>query len=88
MDPIMEIAKKHNLYVIEDACEAIRASYKGGPTGAIGEFGVYGFYPNKQITTGEGGMITTNNKELAVNKVKVLINFIQVSPINWLMIMS
>ncbi len=65
MGPIMDIAKRHNLAVIEDACEAICATYQGGPTGAIGEFGVYGFYPNKQITTGEGGMITTNNKELA-----------------------
>jgi len=65
MDPIMDIANRHGLHVIEDACEAIRATYKGRPTGAIGDCGIYGFYPNKQITTGEGGMITTNNKELA-----------------------
>lgn len=65
MDPIMDIARRHNLHVIEDACEAIAATYKGQKAGAIGDAAVYGFYPNKQITTGEGGMITTNKKELA-----------------------
>ncbi|MBK9451647.1 MAG: DegT/DnrJ/EryC1/StrS family aminotransferase [Bacteroidetes bacterium] len=61
MDPIMDIAKRHGLRVIEDACEAIQATYKGKMTGTFGDVAVYGFYPNKQITTGEGGMIVTND---------------------------
>ncbi|HEX2898543.1 MAG TPA: DegT/DnrJ/EryC1/StrS family aminotransferase [Bacteroidia bacterium] len=61
MDPIMAIAKKHGLRVIEDACEAIQATYKGKTTGTFGDVAVYGFYPNKQITTGEGGMIVTDD---------------------------
>lgn len=65
MEPIMDIAKRHGLAVIEDACEAIRATYKGQMTGTFGDCAVYGFYPNKQITTGEGGMIVTNDDTLA-----------------------
>jgi perosamine synthetase len=65
MDPILEIAKKHNLVVIEDACEAIGAEYKGRQAGTIGEAAVYAFYPNKQMTTGEGGMIVTDNEDWA-----------------------
>lgn len=61
MDPIMAIARKHGLFVIEDACEAIQATYKGQTVGTFGDVAVYGFYPNKQITTGEGGMIVTND---------------------------
>ncbi len=63
MDPIMEIAARHNLVVIEDACEAIGAEYKGKKAGAIGKAGTFAFYPNKQITTGEGAMIVTNDEE-------------------------
>ena len=63
MDPIMEIAARHNLLVIEDACEAIGAEYKGRKAGAIGKAGTFAFYPNKQITTGEGAMIVTNDEE-------------------------
>jgi len=65
MDPIMAIAKKHGLYVIEDAAEAHGAEYKSRKTGSFGDLNCFSFYANKIITTGEGGMITTNNKELA-----------------------
>ncbi len=64
MESIMKIAKKHNLKVIEDACESIGAKYKESFSGTIGDVGVFGFYPNKQITTGEGGMIVTNSKKI------------------------
>jgi perosamine synthetase len=65
MDPIREIAQRHGLAVIEDACEAIGAEYRGRPTGALGDAGVFAFYPNKQITTAEGGMIVTDRDDLA-----------------------
>ncbi|MBI3335393.1 MAG: aminotransferase class I/II-fold pyridoxal phosphate-dependent enzyme [Candidatus Portnoybacteria bacterium] len=65
MDTIINIAKKYRLAVIEDACEAIGAEYKGRRVGSFGEAGVFGFYPNKQITTGEGGMIVTSDKAMA-----------------------
>ncbi len=64
MDPINEIAKEYGLYVIEDAAEAHGAGYKGRKVGSLGDAGVFSFYGNKIITTGEGGMITTNNKDL------------------------
>ncbi|MGB6198761.1 MAG: DegT/DnrJ/EryC1/StrS family aminotransferase [Candidatus Acidiferrales bacterium] len=62
---ILAISRRHNLRVIEDACEAIGAEYDGRRVGAFGDVGVFGFYPNKQITTGEGGMIVTQNQDLA-----------------------
>jgi perosamine synthetase len=65
MDPIREIAYKHNLAVVEDACEAIGAEYKGRRAGTFGEAATFAFYPNKQMTTGEGGIIVTDNKEWA-----------------------
>ena len=65
MDPILEIAERYNLKVIEDAAEAIGASYKGRRVGALGEAGVFAFYPNKQMTTGEGAVLVTNNEEWA-----------------------
>lgn len=61
MDPVMEIAKKHKLFVIEDAAEAHGAKYKGKMVGSIGDIGCFSMYANKIITTGEGGMVTTNN---------------------------
>ena len=64
MDEIMSIAKKYNLYVIEDAAEAIGSQYKGKKTGSIGDFGVFSFHGTKTITTGEGGMLVTNNDTL------------------------
>jgi perosamine synthetase len=62
---LKKIAKKYNLLLIEDACEAIGAEYNGKKTGNFGDCGVFGFYPNKQITTGEGGIISTNSKTFA-----------------------
>jgi len=65
MDALGEIARKHGLLVIEDACEAIGAEYKGRKAGALGVGGAFAFYPNKQITTGEGGVVVTRDAELA-----------------------
>ncbi len=65
MDPIVAVARTHGVTVIEDACEAIGATYKGRPVGALGDVGVFAFYPNKQLTTGEGGMIVTNRDDWA-----------------------
>lgn len=65
MDPVMAIAARHDLVVIEDACEAIGAAYKGRPVGAIGRAGTFAFYPNKQMTTGEGAALVTNDEEWA-----------------------
>jgi perosamine synthetase len=62
---IMEIARKHNLLVIEDACEAIGAEYRGRKVGTFGDVATFAFYPNKQITTGEGGAVVTNDSEVA-----------------------
>jgi perosamine synthetase len=63
---ILEIARRHDLAVIEDACEAIGAEYDGRKVGAFADAGVFAFYPNKQITTGEGGMIVTGNASVAL----------------------
>ncbi len=60
MDTIMKVAHENDLLVIEDACEAIGAEWCGHKAGTFGECGVFAFYPNKQMTTGEGGMIITN----------------------------
>lgn len=70
---IVQIARRHRLYVIEDACEAIGAEYDGQKVGAVGDAGVFAFYPNKQITTGEGGAVATNNSEVAT-KIRKLRN--------------
>jgi perosamine synthetase len=61
---ISEIAARRGIPVVEDACEAMGASVDGRPVGAFGNPAVYGFYPNKQITTGEGGMITTDDPDV------------------------
>jgi len=63
MDPITVVARQHDLAVIEDACESIGAEYKGRRAGTLGDAAVFAFYPNKQITTGEGGMIVTDRAE-------------------------
>jgi perosamine synthetase len=65
MDPINAVAKEHGLTVIEDSCEALGAEYKGKPAGTLGDYGVFAFYPNKQITTGEGGMVVTDDDKAA-----------------------
>ncbi|HEY3389935.1 MAG TPA: DegT/DnrJ/EryC1/StrS family aminotransferase [Prolixibacteraceae bacterium] len=65
LDPIMEIAKENGLFVIEDAAEAHGAEYHGKRVGSIGDIATFSFFGNKIITTGEGGMVTTNNDELA-----------------------
>lgn len=64
MDSIIEIAERHNLKIIEDSCESIGATYKGKKVGTFGESAVFAFYPNKQMTTGEGGCIVTDNEEI------------------------
>ena len=71
MDRVMEIAKKHNLYVIEDATESLGSTYKGKMTGTIGHIGCFSFNGNKIITTGAGGMLVTNNLEYG-NRAKFL----------------
>ncbi len=65
MEAITAIANRHKLRVIEDSCEALGSRYRGKPAGSLGDAGVFGFYPNKQITTGEGGMIVTDDVEIA-----------------------
>ncbi|MBT4605197.1 DegT/DnrJ/EryC1/StrS family aminotransferase [archaeon] len=65
MTRLMEIARERNLYVIEDACESILAKHSGKNLGTFGDVSVFAFYPNKQMTTGEGGMILTDNKQIA-----------------------
>jgi perosamine synthetase len=65
MDPIMELAAKYHLSVVEDAAEAHGAEYKGRKAGGIGHINCFSFYANKIITCGEGGMVVTNDRELA-----------------------
>ena len=65
LDEIMAIARRHGLFVIEDACEACGGELDGRKVGSFGDAGVFAFYPNKQITTGEGGVIVTGNARLA-----------------------
>ncbi len=65
IDEVCRIAKKHNLAVIEDSCEALGTVYKNRKAGSFGDAGLFAFYPNKQITTGEGGVIVTDNKQIA-----------------------
>jgi dTDP-4-amino-4,6-dideoxygalactose transaminase len=72
-DQLAPLAAEHGLRLIEDSCEALGAEYKGRPAGTLGEMGVFAFYPNKQITTGEGGMIVTNDDGMA-QKMRALRN--------------
>jgi perosamine synthetase len=73
MDEILDIARRHDLAVIEDAACAIGTTYNGRPVGAIGDLGCFSFHPRKVITTGEGGMVTTNDDALAA-RVQILKN--------------
>lgn len=65
METYAQIAAKHEIPLIEDCCEALGAVHRGRPAGHFGRVGVFGFYPNKQITTGEGGMIVTDDTRIA-----------------------
>ena len=65
LEMILNTAWKYKLKVIEDSCEALGASYKGHPAGTLGDYGVFGFYPKKQIPTGGGGMIITDDEQAA-----------------------
>lgn len=73
MKPIMELAAEENICVVEDAAQAHGAEYNGVKVGGIGRLGCFSFYPTKIITTGEGGMVTTNDEELA-EKIRVIRN--------------
>jgi len=64
-DRFIKIGQKYNIKLIEDSAEALGSKYKGVKCGSFGEAGVFAFYPNKQITTGEGGVLITDNEELA-----------------------
>jgi perosamine synthetase len=65
MDPVLELCKKHGLMLIEDAAEMHGQTYKGKMCGSFGDISIFSFYPNKHITTGEGGMILTNDEKLS-----------------------
>lgn len=65
IDPVLAIAKHHGLKVLEDAAQMIGQTYKGNPCGSFGDISTFSFYPNKHVTTGEGGMIVTNDNQLA-----------------------
>jgi len=65
MDPVLELAKRHGLFVIEDAAQMHGQTYRGKACGSFGDISTFSFYPNKHITTGEGGMVVTNNDQLA-----------------------
>jgi len=65
MDPVLELAAKHGLKVVEDAAEMIGQTYKGKPCGSFGDLSTFSFYPNKHITTGEGGMVLADDEGLA-----------------------
>jgi perosamine synthetase len=65
MDPLLQLAREHGLAIIEDAAEMHGQTYKGQPCGSFGDISTFSFYPNKHVTTGEGGMIVTDSDELA-----------------------
>jgi perosamine synthetase len=62
LDPLRELCERHGLTLVQDACEALGAQYRGAPVGSHGPSAVFAFYPNKQMTTGEGGMVTTHSE--------------------------
>jgi len=83
MHRLQSIAQRQNLFLIEDACEALGAEYRGKKIGAFGDVAVFAFYPNKQITTAEGGMVVTQNSELA-SRVRSLRNHGRSNSGDWL----
>jgi perosamine synthetase len=82
MERLCEITRKYNLIVIEDCAESHGAKYKGKMTGSFGDMGCFSFYANKIITTGEGGMVVTNNEELA-ERLRLLRNLAFTKPRFW-----
>jgi perosamine synthetase len=83
MDALLDIARRHGLLLIEDACEAIGAEFRGEKVGALGDAGIFAFYPNKQVTTGEGGMIVTRHSGVA-KKMRALRNQGRYETDDWL----
>lgn len=67
LDPVLDLARRYGLKIIEDAAEVIGQTYKGRPCGSFGDISVFSFYPNKHVTTGEGGMIATTDDDLAAD---------------------
>jgi perosamine synthetase len=67
MDPLLAVARRHGLKLIEDAAEAIGQAYRGRPCGSFGDISIFSFYPNKHVTTGEGGMLVTDDASLAAH---------------------
>ena len=65
MDPVLELAERYGLQIIEDAAEMHGQTYKGRPCGSFGDLSTFSFYPNKHVTTGEGGMVVTDDDRLA-----------------------
>lgn len=82
-DNLEKITRDNNLFLIEDSCEAMGAEYKHRKAGLFGDFGVFAFYPNKQMTTGEGGMVITN-KSAAADLMRALRNQGRAPGDNWL----
>jgi perosamine synthetase len=71
MDPLLQLAKKHGLYIIEDVAEGHGAEYKGKKCGSLSDISIFSFYANKLVTTGEGGMVLTNSDKLAARAVSL-----------------
>jgi len=82
MDPIRELARARGLLVLEDAAEAHLATYQGTPAGALGEAAMFSFTPNKPMTTGEGGMVTTASEEIA-ERCRLFVNLGDVGKFQW-----
>lgn len=85
MDELMEICEKHDIYLVEDAAEALGAEYKGRKAGSMGDVAVLSFSPNKTITTGEGGMVLTNDPDIA-ERCKVIKDYGQKGRFNYVML--
>jgi perosamine synthetase len=83
LDELKSIAQRHNIFLIEDACEALGAEYNDKKVGPLADAGVFAFYPNKQITTAEGGVLVTQNESLAA-RVRSLRNHGRSESADWL----
>ena len=79
MDSILDIAKRHNLFLVEDAAQGILASYKGRPLGSMGDFGCLSFHETKNIHCGEGGALLINNEKY-VERLKLFVKKVQTAP--------